>query len=235
VAWFRLENVASVERTVPALFRTCTAKVSNAVVVVVSAVSTCSQKVSVATVAFAGMVTCCITVSVCAEPKPSSHASQVPPCAGSLVELLITPVLTTHGEGAVDPFSNPGLPSSCVDVPPPVAVTVSATLAVCVTVPPVAVMVTVAVPVVAVALAVNVSVEVPLPGAAMDVGEKLAVTPAGNPDAESETEELKPPLTVVEIDELPEVPCTIETLVGDAASVKFGAVAALTVTTTVVV
>jgi hypothetical protein len=37
------------------------------------------------------------------------------------------------------------------------------------------------VPVVAVLLAVNVSVELPLPGAAIDAGLKLAVTPLGRP------------------------------------------------------
>jgi hypothetical protein len=226
-----LENVPSVESTVPALLRTCNVNVSNAVVVLVSAVSICSQNVRVAAVAFAGMDTCCITVSVWADPNPSSHASHVPPCGGSLVELLITPELVTHGAGAVDPFSNPGLPSNCVVVvPPPEAAIVSAMVAVCVTVPPVAVIVTVAVPVVAVALAVKVSVELPLPGAAIDVGAKVAVTPVGKFDADNATAELKPPLTVVETEELPAVPCVIERLPGDALNVKFGAVAALTVT-----
>ncbi len=101
--------------------------------------------------------------------------------------------------------------------------------------PPVAVMVTVEDPVVAVALAVSVRVEVPPPGAAIDAGAKLAVTPAGKPDADSETAELNPPLTVVEIDELPEVPCTTERLAGDAVRVKFGDAAALTVTAIVAV
>ena len=55
-------------------------------------------------------------------------------------------------------------------------------------------------------LALNVSVELPLPGAANEVGLKLAVTPAGKPEALSETAELKPPLIVVVIDALPELP-----------------------------
>jgi hypothetical protein len=122
-----------------------------------------------------------------------------------------------------------------VVVPPPAAAIVSAMVVVCVTVPPVPVMVTVAVPVAAVALAVNVRVEVPLPGAAMDEGLKLAVTPAGRPDAERATAELKPPLTVVETDELPEVPCVTERLAGEAVIVKLGEAAALTVRVTVVV
>ena len=83
---------------------------------------------------------------------------------------------------------------------------VSAIVVVCVVVPPVAVTVMFAGPVVAVLLAVNVRVELPLPGAAIEGGLKVAVTPAGNPEADNETAELKPPLTVVEIVELPELP-----------------------------
>jgi hypothetical protein len=72
--------------------------------------------------------------------------------------------------------------------------------------PPVAVTVTFVVPVVAVLLAEKVRVELPLPGAAMEAGLKLAVTPEGRPEAESEIAELKPPLTEVETVLLPEAP-----------------------------
>ena len=72
--------------------------------------------------------------------------------------------------------------------------------------PPVAVTVTFAVPVVAVAPAVKVRVELPLPGAAIEAGLKLAVTPVGTPDADRETAELKPPLTVVVMVDVPELP-----------------------------
>src|SRR5579859_1544670 len=112
---------------------------------------------------------------------------------------------------------------------------VSETVVVCVMPPPVAVMVTVEVPVVAVLLAVNVSVELPLPGTAIEVGLKLAVTPDGRPEAERETAELKPPLTVVEIVELPEAPCVTERLTGGALTVKLGVAAALMVSETVMV
>jgi hypothetical protein len=54
---FRLENVPSVCSTVPALLSTCTVSVSNAVVVVVSAVSMCRKNVRVAVVAVDGIVT----------------------------------------------------------------------------------------------------------------------------------------------------------------------------------
>jgi hypothetical protein len=79
------------------------------------------------------------------------------------------------------------------------------------------------VPVVAVLLAVKVSVELPLPGAAIEAGLKLAVTPAGNPDAESEIAELKPPLAAVEIIVLALPPCVSDVLVGDALTLKSAA------------
>jgi len=75
-----------------------------------------------------------------------------------------------------------------------------------VTPPPLAVTVTIEDPVVAVLLAEKVRVELPLPGAAMEVGLKLAVTPDGRPDTESESAELNPPDTLVEIVPFPEPP-----------------------------
>jgi hypothetical protein len=113
--------------------------------------------------------------------------------------------------------------------------TVRETVLVWVTPPPVAVTVTFEVPVMAVLPTVNVKVEVPPPGAAIELGLKLAVTPVGTPDAERATAELNPPLTAVDIVVLPELPCTTERLAGDAVTVKLGAAAALTVSATVVV
>ena len=111
--------------------------------------------------------------------------------------------------------------------------TVKDTFVLWVTPPPLAVTVTLDVPVIAVLPTVNVNVEPPPPGAAMDAGLKLAVTPAGNPDAERETAELNPPLTEVETVVLPEFPCVTERLAGDALTVKLGAAAGLMVSATV--
>ena len=109
-------------------------------------------------------------------------------------------------------------------------VIVSETVALCETPPPLALIVIVDVPAAAVLLAVKVKVELPAPGAAMEVGLNAAVTPVGSPLAESDTAELKPPETVVEIVLVPELPAATETLAGDALIVKFGAVDAFTVT-----
>src|SRR5262252_3117115 len=80
-----------------------------------------SQKLRVAAVAFDGMETCCMTVSVVVVPKPSSHASKVPECGGSELELLMISNgecvdVSVHGEGLEAPFSNPPLPISSVVV-----------------------------------------------------------------------------------------------------------------------
>ena len=68
----------------------------------------------------------------------------------------------------------------------------------------------------------NVTVEVPAPGAAIDVGLKLTVTPEGWPLAERATAALNPPETAVVMVEVPLLPCTTETAVGAAARVKLG-------------
>jgi len=97
--------------------------------------------------------------------------------------------------------------------------------------PEVPVMVTVAVPTVAVEEAVSVSVEVALPfaGGVTGLVESDAVTPVGSPETLSETAELKlfwlPMVMVL----LPLAPWFIDSEVGDAAMVKFGEAAALTV------
>src|SRR5215469_2852472 len=86
--------------------------------------------------------------------------------------------------------------------------------------PPVAVMVTLVAPAAAVLLTVKVRVELPLPGAAIEAALKLAVTPAGSPETESETAELKPPLTAVETVVLPELPWLTDRLAGEVLTLK---------------
>jgi hypothetical protein len=67
----------------------------------------------------------------------------------------------------------------------------------CVLPPPVPVILIEYVPVLAVLATFSVKFDVPAPGAAIDAGLKLPVTPDGSPLAESETAELNPPTTVV--------------------------------------
>ena len=118
-------------------------------------------------------------------------------------------------------------------LPAVLAVTVRFTVLVCVIPAPLAVMVMADVPVAAVAATTSVSVDEPDPGAAIEAGLKVAVTPLGRPDADKATAELKPPETDVLMEEVPLLPCTTETDVGEAASVKAGAPAAVTVSETV--
>ena len=114
-------------------------------------------------------------------------------------------------------------------------VTVSETDVVCVTPPPVPVTVIVYEPVAVVDATVIVIVEEPEPGAGMDDGLKPTVTPEGWPLALSAIAELKPPETLVEIEDVPLLPCTTVTELGDAEIVKLGLPAAVTVSDTEVV
>jgi len=93
------------------------------------------------------------------------------------------------------------------------------------------VIVTDAVPVAAVPLAVKVTTLVEVVG----LVPKVAVTPAGRPDAESETLPVNPPEGVTVIVELPLLPCVTVRLLGEADSEKFGVAAAFTVSETDVV
>lgn len=128
-----------------------------------------------------------------------------------------------HGLGFDGPFSNPGFPSTCAVVLPLDAVIVKATVKLCVIPPPVPVTVTLTLPVVAVLLAAKVSVEFPLPGAAIETGFKVTVTPEGAPDADNETAALKPPTAALDIVVLPDVPWATDRLVGEALKTKSAA------------
>ena len=120
-------------------------------------------------------------------------------------------------------------------LPPPEALTVRAIVAVWITPPPFAFTVTFVVPVVAVLAAEKVRVELPLPGAAIEAGLKLAVTAGGRPDADKDTVELNPPLTVLETVVLPELPWVTDRLAGETLIAKSGVAVALTVRATIVV
>jgi len=112
---------------------------------------------------------------------------------------------------------------------------VRATVVVFVLPPPVPVMVIVWRPILVPELTVNCIVDVPEPGAAIDVGLKLTVTPAGWPDADKDMDELKPFTAAVVIVELPDLPQIAISAVGDALMVKFPGTGAVTVRVTVAV
>lgn len=109
-----------------------------------------------------------------------------------------------------------------VKLPEPTAVTVRETVAVCAVLPPVPVTVIVYVPVAVVEATAMVMVELPEPGATMDVGLKLTITPAGWPLAVKAMAELKPPETAVVIVDVPLLPWTTETELGAAEMLKLG-------------
>jgi len=101
--------------------------------------------------------------------------------------------------------------------------------------PPAPVTVMVWLPVLAPAATLMVIVDVPEPDV-MAVGAKLTVTPDGRPEANKETVELKPPVPVVVIVEVPEPVQATLSEVGDALIVKLPALPeAVTVRVTVVV
>jgi hypothetical protein len=78
-------------------------------------------------------------------------------------------------------------------------------------------------------------VELPEPGAGMEAGLKLTVTPAGWPVADKATAELNPPEMATPIVEVPLLPRPTVTEAGDPEMVKSGVAAAFTVSVTVAV
>src|SRR5580658_2644472 len=80
-----------------------------------------------------------------------------------------------------------------------------------------------------------VNVELPEPGASIVPVLSVSVTPVGWPLAVKAMAESKPPETVVVIVEVPLLPCTTVTEVGEAAMVKAGVGVEVTVSETVVV
>lgn len=100
-------------------------------------------------------------------------------------------------------------------------VTVRETLVVSVVLPEVPVTVMGYVPGVVVEPTVIVMVEVPAP--VIEDGLKPTDTPDGSPEADKEIAELKPPVTVLVMVEVPELPCATETEAGEAERLKPGA------------
>jgi hypothetical protein len=140
--------------------------------------------------------------------------SKLPETVVVIVEVPELPQATVSEAGDVLMLKSPLLAE---------LVTVKATLVVCVTPPPEPVTVMVYVPVAVVEGTVKVRVEVPEPGAAMDEGLKPTVTPLGWPVADRAIALLNPPETAVVIVEVPLLPCTTETELGEAEMVKLGA------------
>jgi len=148
--------------------------------------------------------------------------------AGFGLNAAVTPLGKPEAERVTRPTSGlimivltPLLPCATVNVlgladRAKVAFTVTLIAVVCVALPEVPVIVTVAVPVFAVALAVRVSVLL-LPVAGL--GLNPAVTPLGNPEAESVTLPLKPFNRVIVIVLVPWLPWVRVRLVGLAESV----------------
>jgi hypothetical protein len=71
-----------------------------------------------------------------------------------------------------------------------------------------------------------VMVEVPEPGAAVDGGAKLTVTPVGWPVADKATAELNPPEMPTVMVDVPPLPCATDTEPGEEEMVKLGVVGA---------
>jgi hypothetical protein len=91
------------------------------------------------------------------------------------------------------------------------------------------------VPVLAVLETVSVKCEVPAPGATMEAGLKVLVTPDGTPVAERATAELNPPETVVVTTAYPLCPSARYPAVGETEMVNAGVAGEVTVRETVVV
>ena len=116
----------------------------------------------------------------------------------------MTPAVTVHGAGLVDPFSNPAFPIDCWAV-----VTVRFMFVVCVCPPPVPVTVMLYVPGGVEDAKASVRFDVPFPGATIEAGANVAVAPVGKPVADKATAELKPVLIVEVMVAVPESPRAI--------------------------
>ena len=208
-------------------------------------------------------VSAMVVVAVVVPEVPVIVTFEVPTVAVALAVKVITLVLVVGlvANAAVTPAGNPVAARVTLPVKVPVSVTVMVSLAVlpCVTdnaagdaasvkpdtgvavtvsemeveavsVPEVPVMVTVDVPAVAVALAANVTTLLPVVGLVPNV----AVTPEGNPEAARVTLPVNGLTSVTVMVSVPLVPCAIDKVGADGASVKLPVAAPGTVSTMVV-
>jgi hypothetical protein len=126
--------------------------------------------------------------------------------------VVLEPAFTVWVDGEAE-IENP---------PVPAAVTTSVTVVVCVVDPAVPVTVIGYDPVAVVEATVKFKVELPEPGAGMGLVPNAAVTPVGMPDADKVIAELKPFRAAVVIVDVPLLPWTTETEVGEAEMEKSG-------------
>lgn len=163
------------------------------------------------------------------------------PVAGFGLNVAVTPVPSPEADNVtlpVNPFAGVAVivdfpeedrvmlkllgEADSVKLPDTAAFTVSVTVAVCVIPPPMAVTTMEYVPVAVVDATVMVIVELPEPGAANDAGLKLTVTPDGCPLADNATLESNPPDVATVMVDIPGLPRTTETELGEAEMLKLG-------------
>ena len=155
-----------------------------------------------------------VTVTPAGWPLADREITELKPpeTAVVMVDVPLAPGATDNEEGEAEAVNAGGV------------VTLRITLDVRVSPPPVPVTTIVCVPTATPEATARVMVNVPEPGAAMEVGLKLTVTPEGCPLAESAMAELKPPETAVVTVHEPLLPATTETEVGEADIVNAAAV-----------
>jgi hypothetical protein len=153
-------------------------------------------------------------------PLPKPLADNVTPAEKPLVGWMVIVVVPCDDRVMVKLAGE----ADSVKLPAACAVTVKETVVVGLMPPPDPLTVIVYVPAAVVEATAIVMVELPEPGAAMEAGLKLTVTPAGWPVDDKATAELKPPAMVEEIVEVPLLPWTTETEAGEADRVKLGVV-----------
>jgi len=155
-----------------------------------------------------------LNVTVCAPPCPEADKliaeSKPPETVVVIVEVPVLPLATLIDVGDA-PTVKPGV----------VPVTVSETVVVSTMLPEVPVTLMLYVPATVVEATVIVMVEDP--GPVIEVGLKVTLTPVGWPLADKEMVESKPPVTLLVMLEVPDLPCATESDAGEAERLNPGA------------